>query len=103
MSTQVTKVWWDGEKLMAEAIPEFEIYKPQEPDAHAVVAGALFDFMGWLTSRKERLVLSSADDASPAVEAIAAFAKMRGLMLTDAQVLGWQDMIGALQPVKGNR
>lgn len=34
MSTQVTKVWWDGEKLMAEPIPESEIYKEpaqQEP------------------------------------------------------------------------
>lgn len=28
MSMQVTKVWWDGDKLMAEPIPESEIYKP---------------------------------------------------------------------------
>lgn len=27
MSMQVTKVWWDGEKLMAEPIPESEIYR----------------------------------------------------------------------------
>ncbi len=27
MSTQVIKVWWDGEKLMAEPIPESEIYR----------------------------------------------------------------------------
>lgn len=32
MSTQVTKVWWDGEKLMAEPIPEAEIYKPVVSD-----------------------------------------------------------------------
>lgn len=34
MSTHVTKVWWDGEKLMVEPIPESEIYKEpaqQEP------------------------------------------------------------------------
>ena len=36
----------------------------QEHAAHAVIAGALFDFMGWLTSREERIVLSSADEAS---------------------------------------
>jgi hypothetical protein len=30
MTTQVTKVWWDGEKLMAEPIAESEIYKPQQ-------------------------------------------------------------------------
>tara|TARA_R110000868_G_scaffold284131_1_gene544610 strand:+ start:1522 stop:2073 length:552 start_codon:yes stop_codon:yes gene_type:complete len=61
----------------------------QEPVAHSVVAGALFDFMGWLTSRRERIVLSSADNASPAVEAITEFAKMRGLSLDDAKVQDW--------------
>ena len=62
-----------------------------EPVSHAVIAGALFDFMGWLTSRKERLVLSSADEAGPAVEAITEFSKMRGLSLDDAKVQDWQN------------
>ena len=61
----------------------------QEPVAHSVIAGALFDFMGWLTSRKKRIVLSSADDASPAVKVITEFAKMRGLSLDDAKVQNW--------------
>ena len=60
-----------------------------EPVAHSVIAGVLFDFMGWLTSRKERIVLSSADNASPAVEAITEFAKMRNLSLDDAKVQDW--------------
>ena len=60
-----------------------------EPVSHAVIAGALFDFMGWLTTRKERLVLSSTDNASPAVESITEFAKMRGLSLDDAKVQDW--------------
>jgi len=58
-----------------------------------VIAGALFDFMGWLTSRKERIVLSSADEASPAVDAIKDFAKMRGLSLDNAQVQTWQEAL----------
>jgi hypothetical protein len=29
MSMQVTKVWWDGEKLMAEPISAAEVYKPE--------------------------------------------------------------------------
>jgi hypothetical protein len=61
----------------------------QEPVAHPVISGALFDFMGWLTSRKERIVLSSADEASLAVDAIRDFAKMRGLSLDDAKVQDW--------------
>ena len=60
-----------------------------EPVVQAVIAGALFDFMGWLTTRKERLILSSTDNASPAVESITEFAKMRGLSLDDARVQDW--------------
>ena len=61
-----------------------------EPVSQAVIAGALFDFMGWLTTRKERLVLSSTDNASPAADAIKDFAEMRGLSLYDARVQDWQ-------------
>ena len=61
----------------------------QKPVSHSVIAGALFDFMGWLTSRPERLALSRVDDASPAVDAITDFAKMRGLSLDDARVQDW--------------
>ncbi len=70
-----------------------EAAEKQEPVAHSVVAGALFDFMGWLTSRDKRLTLSSTDEASPAVEAITEFAKMRGLRLEDAQVEHWQAIL----------
>ena len=62
-----------------------------EPVSQAVIAGALFDFMGWLTTRKERLVLSSTDNASPAADAIKDFAEMRGLSLDDALVQDWQN------------
>lgn len=64
-----------------------------EPVAHSIVAGALFDLMGWLTSRKERLVLSSADEALPAVEVIIQFAAMRDLSLDDPKVLEWQTLL----------
>jgi hypothetical protein len=69
-------------------------YEPIELHVlHSHIAGVLFDFMGWLTSRKERLTLSSADHAGPAVEAITEFAKMRGLHLEDAQVEHWQAIL----------
>lgn len=60
---------------------------------HSHIAGVLFDFMGWLTSREKRLTLSSTDEAGPAVEAITTFAKMRGLRLEDAQVEHWQAIL----------
>ena len=73
-------LWWNAEQPAQ-----------QEPVAHSIVAGALFDFMGWLTSRKERLVLSSVNDASPAVEVIKQFAEMRCLSLDEANVKEWQE------------
>jgi len=72
------------------------LYNAQH-EYHAVIAGALFDFMGWLTSRPKRIMLSSVDDASPAVDAIKDFAKLRGLSLDDAKVQDWQDI---LKPVE---
>jgi hypothetical protein len=81
----------EKQKDAITAIKQARSAPVQEPVAHTVISGALFDFMGWLTSRKERIVLSSADEASPAVDAIRDFAKMRGLSLDDAQVQDWQD------------
>lgn len=60
------------------------------PVDEEIIAGVLFDFMGWLTSREKRIVLSSADFASPAVEAIREFAQMRGLDISKAAVRDWQ-------------
>ena len=75
------------------AIKEALAQPEQEPVSHAVIAGALFDFMGYLTSLKKRIVLSASDDAAPAVDAIRDFAEKRGLSLNDAQVREWIDAL----------
>lgn len=69
------------EKLQGEQNP---CMRPDD-----IVAGALFDFVAWLTTRKERLVLSSADLATPAVDVLVEFAKMRALRVNDARVHDW--------------
>ena len=84
--------WADVAKMMGEWLAANTPPAPA-PVPHQVIAGVLFSFMGWLTSREARLTLSSTDDASPAVEAITEFAKMRGLSLDDARVQDWQDGI----------
>lgn len=48
-----------------------------------VVAGVLNDFVAYLTTRKERLMLSSADNAVPAVEAMKEFLAKRGIEDSD--------------------
>ena len=60
----------------------------------SIIAGALFDFMGFLTSRKEEVTLSGHHDAGVAVNVIKEFAAKRGLSLDDADVTGWQNAIG---------
>jgi hypothetical protein len=102
ISTAAIGYWKEGDSIhpdydtlalrdVAELYAKYDELCKAQPVFHGVIAGALFDFMGWLTSRKERLVLSSADEASPAVDAIKEFAKMRGLLLYDAKVQDWQD------------
>ena len=42
-------------------------------------AEAVYGFVGWLTSREERTVMSAKDDAAPAAEAVKEFLTMRGV------------------------
>lgn len=44
-----------------------------------IVSGVLFDFAGFLTSREERITLSSSDLASPAADAVSEFMRLRGV------------------------
>ena len=55
-----------------------------------VVAGALYDFMGYLTTRKEQLKLSAVDDSTPAAEITAKFLKLRNIEETiTPDIQGW--------------
>ena len=56
----------------------------------AVIVGALFDFMGFLTTHETRWKFSAYDDASPAVEALRQFAAKRSLSLDDPNISGWR-------------
>ena len=46
MSTHITKTWFDGEKIVTQEIPEYEVYK-QEPvawyDKHGMVTHDPFE------------------------------------------------------------
>ena len=104
ISTAAIGYWKEGDSIhpnydtvalrdVAKLYAKYDALYKAQPVPHAVIAGALFDFMAWLTTRDERLVLSGADEAGPAVEAITAFSKMRGLSLDDAQVETWQEAL----------
>jgi len=62
-----------------------------EEKLDSIVAGAIYDFMAWLTTRKEKLILSSADDAAPAACAVRDFLSLRGVSPDCVpQVRDWQ-------------
>lgn len=68
---------------------------PAPSGAGELIAGALFDLMGMLTSQDEVCTFSSRHDAGPAVEQLRKFAENRGLSLEPCDVAGWSKRISA--------
>lgn len=59
--------------------------KTQEND----IAGAIYDFAAFLTTRRQTIEVGSTANASPMVELIKEWAELRDLSLEDADVEGW--------------
>ncbi len=57
-----------------------------------VVSGALLDFLGWATTQEKVLKIGASESVSPAFRALEKWAKLRSLDLTDADVLGWDNV-----------
>ena len=55
-----------------------------------IVAGAIFDFAGFMTTRSEVIEVGSTADAGPVADLVKEWAELRGLDLADAAVLSWQ-------------
>ncbi|MFZ7337474.1 hypothetical protein ACLS0R_14590, partial [Comamonas jiangduensis] len=70
---------------------------PAEGVHAAVIAGAIFDFAGYLTTlpHEKALHCSEAHEASPMVEAITEWCKRRGLRTDGARVETWRAALAA--------
>lgn len=55
-----------------------------------IVAGAIFDFAGFMTTRAEVIEVGSTAEAGPVADLVKEWAELRGLDLADAAVLSWQ-------------
>lgn len=55
-----------------------------------LIAGAIFDFAGFLTTRTKVIEVGSSANAGALVELIKQWAEHNGLPLDDAQVFGWE-------------
>jgi hypothetical protein len=59
----------------------------------SIVAGALFDFCGFLTTRFPPFIVGSTEQVYPVHEALEVWAKERKLELGGADVMRWQQRI----------
>ena len=81
--------FWRGKYESATA-------QQQEPVANGlplVIAGAIFDFAGYLTTRDTVIEVGSTANASPVADLVKDWAALRGLSLADAAVLSWQEWL----------
>lgn len=84
---QIGRCEWN---VMLAAAPEPDV----EPDGlPLVIAGAIFDFAGYLTTRDKVIKVGSTANASPIADLVKEWADVRGLSLTDAAVLSWQEWL----------
>ena len=86
--------------LAKSALPTTQAQEPIQTDKAALqmlVAGALFDFAGYLTTLPEPLAIGAAEFSGPMVEHLKKWAETRNLPLDEAAVMSWQDAI-ATQP-----
>jgi hypothetical protein len=63
--------------------------KKLELTTERLIAGALFDFVGYLTTRSVVLVTSERDNPAPIVDAMQEWATKRNFDLTEAEVRDW--------------
>lgn len=63
-----------------------------------IVAGAIFDFAGFMTTRSEVIEVGSTAEAGPVADLVKEWAELRGLNLADAAVLSWQLHINRASP-----
>ena len=59
-----------------------------------LVSGALFDFLAYLTSLKDPIIVGSSEDVLPALDSLVEWAKKRGLDIEDdPDINGWERKI----------
>jgi len=58
---------------------------------HPIIAGAIYDFAGFLTTRDSVIPVGASENASPIVDLLKEWANLRELQLNDAAVQSWQE------------
>ena len=89
----------------AETVPLYtapvvqpDMIRPDQEALQQIIAAALYDFGGFITTRQKQLVASATDNAADTVEALKEFMEKRGINpCQDVPVLSWQCWIAAAE------
>lgn len=77
---------------LASEVPEDAMFS--RGAVAAIVAGAIYDFAGFMTTRPVSVSIGASDACGPVVDLITSFAEKRGLDLEEAAVQSWNLCIG---------
>jgi len=58
-----------------------------------MISGALFDFMGYLTTRKKVIHVGSSEEPSPILDAFKEWCNIRKLDAADPDVKNWESKV----------
>ena len=82
----------DTERKLSELKTAFEL--EQRKVLENLIAGALFDFAGYLTTRSQAVTFSASHDSLPAVTLVVEFLKLRGISTNcKPEVVAWDKLI----------
>jgi hypothetical protein len=56
------------------------------------ISGALYDLLGYLTTREESFTVGSKDTVYPLMEHLKAWSELRGFDMDEAEVIGWNTL-----------
>jgi hypothetical protein len=86
----------EAEEALLQALEAEQQDEPSERPFSGlplVIAGAIFDFAGFLTTRPNTIEVGSTANAAPMADLVKEWAELRGLSLDDAAVLSWQELL----------
>jgi len=87
-----------GTPLYAAPVVQPDMIRPDQEALQQIIAAALYDFGGFITTRQKQLVASATDNAADTVEALKEFMEKRGINpCQDVPVLSWQCWIAAAE------
>ena len=89
---------WKVRSLYAAPVVQPDMIRPDQEALQQIIAAALYDFGGFITTRQKQLVASATDNAADTVEALKEFMEKRGINpCQDVPVLSWQCWIAAAE------